>query len=616
MSKISRREFLENAALLAGGAALATTGLTGCASNAVTTSPSAEESNIKTGKRPNPHGGCPLPMQTGKIGPKAAAIPPIKAPAKWDEEYDVVIVGSGYGGLTAAAYASQAGASVALIEKDGVTGGASRHAAINMIVTGGSKGQEKVGYHWPGDVYDPKAGAAAYQKHCQYTVDNNLLLATIDGGAKWADWMCEQPGVEWKCTGMGYVDVDIFEGRRNTVLGNSKTCDALENNARKAGAKIMLQCECQALVQEGDRITGIKIKHTATGAEYEKFLKAKKAVILTGGGMGYNHDLLEQYVPSAYMYAVQGGPMPTHTGECFRMGIGAGADVSGINSFSCWEGGLDEYWGLGDGNYFHYFWNGAKQVIQNPWLMIDKAGNRLPYYLKSFNKGEVLQPGYDIESYSMGDLASAASWLSSFGHRAYVIFDSNYKSSLEKHEKTVWVLDESRVVLKPDGKTMPNIWVSTDWEGEFLQAVERGAIQKADTLEELAKKLGLDPKKVVAAVDHWNELCKQGKDTDLAVPYLPQWLIPLGKPPYYGAAEGGVISKTMAGLRVNNKMQVMKPDGNCIPGLYAGWYTAGGIGGENNFGGQFGNPTLHGGVAISGVGGYMAIKAVLETEKG
>jgi predicted oxidoreductase len=61
-------------------------------------------------------------------------------------------------------------------------------------------------------------------------------------------------------------------------------------------------------------------------------------------------------------------------------------------------------------------------------------------------------------------------------------------------------------------------------------------------------------------------------------------------------------------------MQVINDEGDPIPGLYAGWYTAGGIGGENNYGGQFGNPTLHGGVAISGVGGYMAIKAILKEE--
>jgi hypothetical protein len=408
---------------------------------------------------------------------------------------------------------------------------------------------------------------------------------------------------------MAYLDIDIAEGRQSTILGNSKTCDALEENAHQAGVDVKLRCPCLALVQEGNRVVGIK----AEEADTEIFLKARKGVILTGGGMGYNLDLLEQYHPTAYMYAVQGGPFPSHTGECFRMGIGIGGDVSGFNSFSCWEGGLDEYWGLGDGSYFHYFYNGAKQVIQSPWLMIDRAGNRLPYYLSNFNMG-VLQPGYDLDTYTMGDLSSAAAWMSAPGHRAYVIFDSNYAASLEEHEKTILGMDESRAVIRDDGRLIENSYVTTDWEGEFLAAVDRGAIQKADTLEELAESLGLDTDKLVAAVEHWNELCEQGEDTDLAIPYLPEWLIPLDNPPYYGAAEGGVIGKTLGGLRVNAKMQVMNTEGNPVPGLYAGWTTAGGLGGENNFGGQFGNCTLFGSVGMSGVGGYMAIRGLLEEE--
>ena len=53
-----------------------------------------------------------------------------------------------------------------------------------------------------------------------------------------------------------------------------------------------------------------------------------------------NRDLLKRYIPSCYEQALQGGPMPFHTGDTFRMGLGAGADYAGLNSFSCWEGGL------------------------------------------------------------------------------------------------------------------------------------------------------------------------------------------------------------------------------------------------------------------------------------
>jgi hypothetical protein len=438
-------------------------------------------------------------------------------------------------------------------------------------------------------------------------------LATIEGGKDWADWMCELPGVDWVCVGPAFMPREIMEGTRSSVLGNSTITDALENNARNAGVEIKLLTECVALVQEGDRIAGIKVSDENGD---ELFLKANKAVLLTAGGFGVNLDLLEQYSPTAYMYATQGGPFPSHTGECFRMGIGAGADVSGFNSFSCWEGGLDEYWGNGDGNYFHYFWNGAAQLIQNPWLKFDKAGNRLEYIALTTADG-VNQKNWTMETWSIGDLTNGTRWSSAVGHCAYNIFDSHYKDSLEIFLQTASspYSDPHRRPLTDDGRTIENSFVSTDWESEFEAAVERGAVSKADTIEEIAEMLGLNVDMVVKAVDHWNnEICAQGEDTDLPVPYKPEWLIPVTNPPYYGVAVGGQTSKTMTGLRVNSKMQVIDSEGDAIPGLYAGWFTAGGIAGDNNYGGQFGNPSLHGAVALSGVGGYMASNAILEQE--
>jgi len=551
-------------------------------------------------------------MNTGYIGPNAQPIPPVAVPANWDDEYDVVVVGSGWGGLTAAIIGATRGSKVALIEKSDVTGGASRHAAENMIVTGGSKIQEEFGFHWPGDKYDPMAGAAKYQEYSQWTIDDELLLATIEGGKDWADWMTDLPGIDWVCTGATMEDRPVAEKKQNTVLGNNRIANTLEENALNAGVELMLATECKALVQDGARIVGIKV---ADRNDKEFYLKANKAVLLTAGGFGVNLDLLEQYIPTAYMYATQGGPFPSHTGDCFRMGIGVGADVSGVNSFSCWEGGLDEYWGNGDGEFFHYFWHAEKQVIQNPWLKIDKNGNRLEFFALMTADG-VGQKNWTMESFSIGDLTNAARWSSSIGHRAFNIFDANFRDSLEIFNTTAQNpdFDAHRYPVNPE-KTVENSFVSTDWESEFAAAVARGAISKADTIEELAGMLGLNVDRVVKAVNHWNnDICAKGEDTELPVPYKKEWLIPINTPPYYGAANGGQISKTMCGLRINPKMQVITPEGDVIPGLYAGWYTAGGIGGENNYGGQFGNPTLHGGVAISGVGGYMAINGILELE--
>ena len=67
----------------------------------------------------------------------------------------------------------------------------------------------------------------------------------------------------------------------------------------------------------------------------------------------------------------------------------------------------------------------------------------------------------------------------------------------------------------------------------------------------------------------------------------------------------------MAGVRVNDKLQAMDARGHEIPGLYAGFTTAGGAVGESNFGGGLINTSLLGGCALSWVSGYYAVQSAL-----
>ncbi|MFR3092157.1 MAG: hypothetical protein ACLTMP_10915 [Eggerthella lenta] len=118
-----------------------------------------------------------------------------------------------------------------------------------------------------------------------------------------------------------------------------------------------------------------------------------------------NRDLIRAYLPSAYEGTVQGGPMPSHTGEAFRMGLGMGADFSGFDSWSYWEGAIDEETAGGDGQFWHYFWHGERQLLHNPWLIIDKRGNRQPYFAAT-------QELFANPGGQMGDLSNCAAWMS------------------------------------------------------------------------------------------------------------------------------------------------------------------------------------------------------------
>lgn len=111
---------------------------------------------------------------------------------------------------------------------------------------------------------------------------------------------------------------------------------------------------------------------------------------------------------------------------------------------------------------------------------------------------------------------------------------------------------------------------------------------QADTIEELAQKLGLPPKALRGTVDRYNALVRAGEDKDYGKEAFR--LTPVDKPPFYGARNCGYILCTMDGIQIDTNMNAIDTEGNPIEGLYV-------VG--NDSGGYFANtyPNLSGGMA-------------------
>ena len=533
-------------------------------------------------------------------------VEPVAAPESWDYEADLVVVGTGGGGLAATNLAAESGLEVIAVEKESRVGGATRHASGFVLFAGGSSAQKKMGAAWPNEEFDALAAVNAISPYYQYSLDVPMYVNMVENGGECIDWILEHDGIQLIATPRAFLDKDIVEGKQNSVLGMNNTVNAMEACALSSGANIMLSTKAQALVMDGDAVVGI----TATTEDGKQlYIRGEKGVILCGGGMGMNRDLTKQYIPALYEQAMLGGPMPFHTGDPFRMGKGAGADHAGLNSFSCWEGALDEFYGDGDGSYWHYFWNGPRQLLTNPWLFLDERCRRAPYF-----GGYTFQPEFINGDFCNGEVTNASVWMSLPGHGAYVVLDDNYEENLPKINNPK-ALDKTRTPIVADGTLIDNNLVTDDWKQEFQEAIERSAVKKADTLEELAEMVGLDKERFVAAVNRWNEVCESGLDTDLAIPYNPDWLIKIEQPPFYCAKIGAMTGKTLCGLRVDEEMRVLKPGGQPIPGLYANFTTAGGIAGENSYGSQWTNTSLLGANALSWTSGYLACKTLIKDSR-
>jgi succinate dehydrogenase/fumarate reductase flavoprotein subunit len=531
----------------------------------------------------------------------AEPILPEEPPAEWTSEADIVVVGTGGGGLTAALLGRDGGASVIVVEKNGTPGGATQHANAFANRAGNGREQIEKGYAWPEFPYERDKFIRAIEPHYQFSIDDDLIGNLADAAGECLDWM-QDHGADMICIGPAYLTKDSAAGKVHNVMAVKEITNKFHKFGEEAGAVYYFNTPCSALITDGNRVVGIK----ATGSDGDMYFKANKGVILCSGGFGMNPDMLKKYIPTAYKTSVNGGPMPYHTGECTRMAIGAGADMSGIDSWCSWESEMDN--GTGE---WRYFW-GARQITQLPWLNIDIHGKRCNYY--EWNKfgskdTEFYAQAVTLPFFQAGeDRARAQVQASRINHRAYAIFDGKFEEYIEQIQNSD--LSERRPTLATDPIPEQDLF-DPDWHVEFDKALADGRMKQANTLDELAEQLGLDPEVVAKSVNKWNENCANGIDAGTVYPLGKRFLNPIVEPPFYGAIIGPNLGKTLCGVRVDENLRVLTSEGKTIPGLYANMTTAGGIVGESTYGTSLLNSSFLGGNTMTWASGYLAAKTAL-----
>ena len=527
----------------------------------------------------------------------ASPIPPRAVPEKWDYECEICVVGAGGGGLNAAARSAELGARTICIEAMGLHGGNAQSAGMCGIL-GGYSGQNKKKFAFPSYPFDPKALTDWAMDEYHYAADPKLIYKIACDGGKSLDWMADC-GVQWR---LG--EVPVYVAPKNSTLDHhvlkmKDATDAMFSFGQKHGVEYKFQGPAVALVQDdAGRIVGLVAKEDF---EREVYIHASAAVILTAGGFCNNKALLQKYIPTAAMGCASSYLVGGETGECFRMGLGVGADVSGFNSSASFDGGVD--WEAEGGQWARFLYDGMTQLSRQPWLTIDRCGNRIRYM-----DSRVGEDGANA-IYALGDLATIQ--MTPPGHRSYIIFDSHYEDYLAGFAQ-----EHCRKLITPDLEQIDKVPEHyRDWHHGVQDAIDADVLKRRDSLEELERDLGFSEGKLTDAVRKWNECCERGED-DFLYPMPAEWLHPVVDPPFYGCRIGGNLYGTKAGLLINDQMQVIGTDGCPIAGLYAGWHTAGGACGENSY---IGDPilgSLMGDVGLAFCGGYLCGTSAAEHELG
>lgn len=449
-----------------------------------------------------------------------------KLPGKWDETWDVVIIGSGFAGLAAAAEAAGAGSKTVILEKMPIYGG-------NSIINGGGYGayDDKLQLRKKLNLGDdsPKQHFDDTLKGGDYFNIPELVDVLVKESPNALNWMIDEGGLKLRevlTRGGGHTAYRCHFSE--TMWGKDYT-EALKKIAEKRGAKIVLNSQVTWIWRKDadpkSPVLGVEVKRGNRVLN----IKAKKAVVLASGGFSRDIKMrMEQFpkLTDAFNSTNHKGA----TGEMIRYAQAVGADAMHLNFIQLYPFADPETGTLDTPAVFPFSGpgRGAIYVSKNGKRFVSELERRDVCAFAQTNMGPAMKPTYTIFSADMVPLMG-------------------YKPA------------ELEAGLK---------------KGRFVQAA---------SIAELAKKIGLPEAALVETVDKHNQYLKDGKDPDFNKP-VTKAMLPLDKGPFYAVAQWPAVHHTMGGLRINKNAQVIDIFGSVIPRLYAAGEVAGGIHGSNRLG--------------------------------
>lgn len=457
--------------------------------------------------------------------------------AEFDVEYDLVVVGGGASGKSAALIAARAGKNVVVLEKMPETGGLSMYAEGTAAFE--SSVQKELGtprlskYHFP----TKEEGLEKLMGYSHQRANYEVARAFVENSAETID-IYRDLGVVYKTCDIAAEDDPNEVWTFHLPEGLGAHCqEVLLDAIQKLDVDIFTETPAKELIVEGGRVVGVVAE-----SEGAPLRIGGKAVILATGGMGSNPDRIFKYswfAPAAYNMNTL-TPLQ-NVGDGLDLALSAGADPTVITTCPILAaGGRDMTMDSQVGG-----------AGVNPGVWVNKTGHRFAAESVAENLGDIgtyygKQPGGIVWSIlSQADVDRLVSEGSEIAIGEFVVYH----------------------------KPMDRLPIELDAH------LESGLVKKADTLEELADMMDVPQDVFVETMRSYNEACEKGYDD--AFMKKPQYLRAVDKAPFYAIPLTTGTMGSAGGIKINGNMQVVDVDGNAIESLYAVGLDATGLYGDS-----------------------------------
>lgn len=457
--------------------------------------------------------------------------------AEFDVEYDLVVVGGGASGKSAALIAARAGKNVVVLEKMPETGGLSMYAEGTAAFE--SSVQKELGtprlskYHFP----TKKEGLEKLMGYSHQRANYEVARAFVENSAETID-IYRDLGVVYKTCDIAAEDDPNEVWTFHLPEGLGAHCqEVLLDAIQKLDVDIFTETPAKELIVEDGRVVGVVAE-----SEGAPLRIGGKAVILATGGMGSNPDRIFKYswfAPAAYNMNTL-TPLQ-NVGDGLDLALSAGADPTVITTCPILAaGGRDMTMDSQVGG-----------AGVNPGVWVNKTGHRFAAESVAENLGDIgtyygKQPGGIVWSIlSQADVDRLVSEGSEIAIGEFVVYH----------------------------KPMDRLPIELDAH------LESGLVKKADTLEELADMMDVPQDVFVETMRSYNEACEKGYDD--AFMKKSQYLRAVDKAPFYAIPLATGTMGSAGGIKINGNMQVVDVDGNAIEGLYAVGLDATGLYGDS-----------------------------------